>query len=143
LIEVSCLCAWALKVSWLCFLSIWSLLLACLSIYNQILHLVNSPWKCKGDKTTSILWKEPVQFAYVLLLLFSLCLSFRCIRSWTSSSEAVPFASDHKCSCVFEKTKKSKTQFNPPLLVFFSPSKDPIGEDESVVNFLFILSFFV
>jgi len=32
----------------------------CLSCCNQILILVNLPWKCKGVKTTSGLWKEPV-----------------------------------------------------------------------------------
>jgi len=50
--EISCSCAWV----------VWSLLLVlAVSSCNQILHfLVNSPWKCKGDMTTSGLWKEPV-----------------------------------------------------------------------------------
>jgi len=41
-------------------LSIWRLLLVCLNICNQILILVNSFWKCKGDKNTSGLWKKLV-----------------------------------------------------------------------------------
>jgi len=42
-------------------LSIGNLLLLCLNNCNQILILVNSPWKCKGDWTTSRLWKIVTQ----------------------------------------------------------------------------------
>ena len=42
-------------------LSIWSILLSlAVSIWIRYYILVNSSWKCKGDRTTSGLWKEPV-----------------------------------------------------------------------------------
>jgi len=41
-------------------LEYWKFLAVCLSNCNQILILVNSPWKFKGDRTTFGLWKEHV-----------------------------------------------------------------------------------
>jgi len=98
------------------FLSIGSLLQLCLSICNQILHFQWTPLRsARGTGLLPIYGRN----LYKLLCVFLLSLSdfIRCILFLNITSEAIIMYFWYVCFNL-EKTKKKKTQFNPPILCF-------------------------